>query len=88
VGGAAVAELATDRVFPVLVTYVVLFEWRCNVEWTRRTTPNRQAYDASFAVQTSKLVRLSENFLSRQTQMLFVLDVVDDLYSGVPYEQI
>ena len=61
------------------------------MEWNGHTTPNlltRQAYDASFAVQSNKLVRLSENFLSRQTLMWFVLDVVYDLYSGVPYEQI
>ena len=60
------------------------------MEWNGHTTPNllsRQAYDASFAVQSNKLVRLSENFLSRQT-MRFVLDVVYDLYPGVPYEQI
>ena len=61
------------------------------MEWNGHTTPNflsRQAYDASFAVQSSKLVRLSENFLSQQTLMRFVLDVVYDLYPGVPYEQI
>ena len=61
------------------------------VEWNGHTTPNlllRQAYDASFAVQSNKLVRLSEIFLSQQTLMLFILDVVYDLYPGVPYEQI
>ena len=60
------------------------------MEWNGHTTPNllsRQAYDASFAVQSNKLVRLSENFLSRQT-MWFILDVMYDLYPGVPYEQI
>ena len=61
------------------------------MEWNGHTTPNvlsRQAYDASFEVQSNKLIRLSENFLSRQTLMLFVLDVVHNLYSGVLYEQI
>jgi len=61
------------------------------VEWNGHTTPNllsRQAYDASFVVQSNKLVRLSENFLSQQTLMLFILDVMYDLYPGVPYEQI
>ena len=35
------------------------------MEWNGHTTPNllsRQAYDASFVVQSNKLVRLSENF--------------------------
>lgn len=61
------------------------------MEWNGHTSPNllsRQAYDASFAVQRNKLVRLSENFLSQQTLMQFVLDVVYDLYPGVPCEQI
>ena len=61
------------------------------MEWNGHTTPNfllRQACDASFGVQSNKLVRLSENFLSQQTLMRFVLDVVYDLYLGVPYEQI
>ena len=61
------------------------------MEWNGHTSPNlllRQAYDASFAVQRNKLVRLSENFLSQQTLMQFVLDVVYHLYPGVPCEQI
>ena len=58
------------------------------MEWNGHTTPiflSRQAYDASFAVQSNKLVRLSENFLSQQTLMWFVLDVVYDLYPGSHY---